>query len=87
MIITGHLLVERATVPERRNINTMPNITELRAKLRAGEALLLSANSLKLFMQECQNHPVGDECYKIEPYIKGVSRVYDPVRVKVEEKI
>lgn len=60
----------------------MPTITELRVKLRAGEVLILPAASLKLFMQECQRHPVGDEYYQIEPHSKGVSRVYDPARVR-----
>lgn len=60
----------------------MATITELREKLRAGEVLILPVTSLRLFMQECQNHPVGDECYKIEPHSKGVSKVYDPQRVR-----
>ncbi|ESL86562.1 hypothetical protein L420_03757 [Enterobacter hormaechei subsp. hoffmannii UCICRE 9] len=60
----------------------MPTITELREKLHAGEVLILSASSLRMFMQECQNHPIGEECYKIEPHCKGASKVYDPLRVR-----
>lgn len=60
----------------------MATITELREKLQAGEVLILPAASLRLFMQECQNHPVGEERYKVEPHSKGVSKVYDPLRVR-----
>ncbi|NNS91241.1 hypothetical protein [Escherichia coli] len=60
----------------------MPTITELREKLRAGEVLILPAASLRQFMQECQNHPAGEESYKIEPHSKGTSKVYDPRRVR-----
>lgn len=60
----------------------MPTITELRERLQAGEVIILSASSLKIFMQECQNHPVGEESYEIEPHCKGASKVYDPLRVR-----
>lgn len=60
----------------------MATITELREKLRAGEVLILPAKSLQLFMQECQNHPVGTEHYQIKPHSRGFSKVFDPARVK-----
>lgn len=60
----------------------MATITEIREKLRAGEVVVLPAKSVFLFMRECERHPAGTECYKIEPHSKGHSKVYDPQRVK-----
>ena len=41
----------------------MATVTEIRAKLRAGEVVIMPENSVFLFMRECERHPEGDECY------------------------
>ncbi|HED2741162.1 hypothetical protein N5J30_30925 [Klebsiella michiganensis] len=58
----------------------MATVTEIRAKLRAGEVVIMPVNSVFLFMRECERHPEGDECYKIEPHSYGYSKVFDPKR-------
>lgn len=60
----------------------MATVSEIRAKLRAGEVVIMPGNSVFLFMRECERHPEGDECYKIEPHSHWHSKVFDPKRVK-----
>ncbi|ASG44808.1 MAG: hypothetical protein E6805_16655 [Citrobacter freundii] len=60
----------------------MATVTEIRAKLRAGEVVIMPGNSVFLFMRECERHPEGDECYHIEPHSHGYSKVFDPKRAK-----
>lgn len=62
----------------------MATVTEIRAKLRAGEVVIMPGNSVFLFMSECERHPEGDECYHIEPHSHGYSKVFDPKRAKRE---
>lgn len=60
----------------------MATLSEIRAKLRAGEVVIMPGRYVFLFMSECERHPQGNECYKIEPHAVGYSKIYDPERVK-----
>lgn len=60
----------------------MATLTEIRAKLRAGEVVIMPSKYVFLFMRECERYPQGTECYKIKPHAPGYSKIYDPDRVK-----
>lgn len=60
----------------------MANLSEIREKLRNGEVVIMPGKYVFMFMSECELHPQGTECYKIEPHAPGYSKIYDPERVK-----
>ncbi len=60
----------------------MATISEIREKLMAGEVVVMPKSSVSIFMQQCVDHPAGEESYKIEPHDRRHSRIYDPRRVK-----
>ena len=65
----------------------MATITEIRARLRAGEVVIMPFKYMDLFMRECSRYPQGTEHYKIEPHTPGYTKIYDPEGVEYAASI
>ncbi len=64
----------------------MATVIEIRARLRAGEVVIMPAECMSVFLRECAAFP-GTERYKIEPHAPGYSKIYDPDGVEYASRI